>query len=131
MASMDCKRVAAEDVAEHSLLGRLADADRDAFESPVFECDRCFDDLRTLQAVRTELQSMPPTAAVAAARRGRLPVWMTAAAAVALAAGLGLWAFGTTSPRICARTGQDGPSARRSRRAVTDGLDAVAVRVGG
>ena len=120
---MDCKRVAAEDVAEHYLLGRLADADRDAFESHVFECDRCFDDLRT------ELQSMPPTAAVAAARRGRFPVWMTAAAAVALAAGLGLWAFGTTSPRIGDRTGQDGPSARRSQPAATDRLDAVSARV--
>jgi anti-sigma factor RsiW len=89
MATMDCKRVTAEDVAEHYLFGRLADADRDAFESHVFECDRCFDDLRTLQAVQAELQSMPPTAALAAARRGWFPVWVAAAAAVALAAALG------------------------------------------
>jgi len=128
MASMDCKRVAAEDVAEHYLLGRLADADRDAFESHVFECDRCFDDLRTLQAVRTELQSIPPTAAAAAARRGRFPVWMTAAAAVALAAGLGLWAFGTARTRTGDRTGQDAASARRSPPAAAD-RDAISARV--
>jgi len=129
MASMDCNRIAAEDVAEHYLLGRLADADRDAFESHVFECDRCFDDLRTLQAVRTELQSMPSTAAVVAARSRRLPVWMTAAAVVALAAALGLWAFGRTSTRIGDRTAQHAQAPRPSPPAATDRLDAASARV--
>jgi TolA-binding protein len=129
MATMDCKRVTAEDVAEHYLFGRLADADRDAFESHVFECDRCFDDLRTLQAVQAELQSMPPTAALAAARRGWFPVWVAAAAAVALAAALGLWAFGDASTRIGDRTGQEASSAGRSQPAASDRPDAVAARV--
>jgi tetratricopeptide (TPR) repeat protein len=52
---MNCARVAREEVAENYLLGRLSDEDRDAFERHFFECDRCLDDLRLLQAIQREL----------------------------------------------------------------------------
>ncbi len=52
---MNCDRVAREEVPENYLMGRLSDEDRDAFEQHYFECDRCLDDLRMLQAIQREL----------------------------------------------------------------------------
>ena len=52
---MDCARVAREEILEGYLVGRLTDEDREAFEEHYFECTRCFDELKTLQAIREEL----------------------------------------------------------------------------
>jgi tetratricopeptide (TPR) repeat protein len=53
--TMDCGRVARDEILESYLLGRLSEPDRDAFEQHYFECARCFDELQTLKAVREEL----------------------------------------------------------------------------
>ena len=53
---MDCGRVAREEILEGYLGGRLTEEDREAFEEHYFECARCFDELRTLQAIREELR---------------------------------------------------------------------------
>jgi tetratricopeptide (TPR) repeat protein len=53
---MDCGTVAREEILENYLLGRLSEADREAFEEHYFECARCFDDLQTLQAIQGELR---------------------------------------------------------------------------
>ena len=53
---MDCAWVAREEIIEAYLGGRLTEEERDAFEEHYFECARCFDDLRSLQAIGGELQ---------------------------------------------------------------------------
>ena len=52
---MDCARVDREEIAERYLLRRLSDQDRDAFEAHYFECERCFGDVRSLEALGEEL----------------------------------------------------------------------------
>jgi len=90
--SMDCDRVAREEIVESYLLGRLTVEDRDAFEAHFFECARCFDELQTLQSIQRELGHAP-----VASRRSpaRLLVggWRAAvlAAAGVLAVGVMLW----------------------------------------
>jgi tetratricopeptide (TPR) repeat protein len=53
---MDCESVARGEIVENYLLGRLSEEDREAFEEHYFECARCFDELRALQAVQAELR---------------------------------------------------------------------------
>jgi tetratricopeptide (TPR) repeat protein len=53
---MDCDTVAREEILESYLAGSLSEEDREAFEAHYFECTRCFDDLRTLEAIREELR---------------------------------------------------------------------------
>src|SRR5688572_30188495 len=89
---MDCDRVAREDVLESYLGDRLSPDDRDAFEEHYFGCARCFDDLRLLESIRTELR--PAAAASAFPTRRRL-TWLAPAAGVAavvvLASTVVLW----------------------------------------
>lgn len=89
---MDCDRVAREEVLESYLGDRLSQDDRDAFEQHYFECERCLDDLRLLESIRTELR--PPAPALALPTRRRL-TWLVpavgVAAVVVLASAVGLW----------------------------------------
>jgi tetratricopeptide (TPR) repeat protein len=55
---MDCARVAREEILEGYLLGRLPEDDRAAFEEHYFECEHCFDELRTVRAARGELAQL-------------------------------------------------------------------------
>ena len=89
---MDCIQAAREDVLERYVAGSLSDEDRDAFEAHYFTCDRCFDDLQTLQAIRDELPRLSPD--LAGPSRRWLPAWAPAAAVAAtivLAVGLTMW----------------------------------------
>ena len=91
---MDCTRVGDEEIAERYLLGTLTAQDRDAFEAHFFECDRCFEELRTLQSLHVELQHSAPIQAPASSAqlRRRLPASAWAAAAVlVIAIGTGFW----------------------------------------
>lgn len=54
-AGMDCERVVKEEFAEKYLLGQLNEADQEAYEQHYFECHRCFDELQTYRALRSEL----------------------------------------------------------------------------
>jgi TolA-binding protein len=79
---MDCTRVAADEIADQYLLGHLSEADRAAYESHFFVCERCIDELRTLESLRTELQqTMPVESAEPVRRRRHSWVWAAAAAA--------------------------------------------------
>lgn len=86
---MTCDDVIARGLAEDYVLGRLGDAERDAFEHHYFECARCFAEVRAIQEVQ-ELLRRP--AAAAPARQAFPWVWLAAAAGivVALSAAL-LW----------------------------------------
>jgi len=98
---MDCARVAREEILESYLLGRLGEADRDAFEQHYFECTRCFDDLQALQSVRTELQhGSGELKAEAQATHNPLFVRWTPIGLVAAAilAGILLWVRPALSP---------------------------------
>ena len=56
--TMDCARVAREEILETYLAGRLAEQDREAFEEHYFGCPRCFDEIRTLQTIRDVLPTV-------------------------------------------------------------------------
>ena len=90
--TMDCGRVAREEILESYLVGRLREEDRDTFEEHYFECARCFDELQTLQALRGELRRAG--AEFEAKTPRRFLRWAPAAglaAAVVLAVGMVLW----------------------------------------
>ena len=88
---MQCAKAAREEMLEGYVAGTLAEADREAFEEHYFGCAQCFDELRTLQAIRDEL---PRLSAEVERRPGRaLPVWVSAAVAATLVLTVGgaLW----------------------------------------
>jgi hypothetical protein len=90
-ATLDCRRVEEGQLAEDYLRGTLAEADRDAFESHLFECSACFERVETLRLLRAALEASDGGANAAAAagsvpRAPRRPwVWVGIAAAVAAA----------------------------------------------
>src|SRR3954468_24403768 len=75
---MTCTDVVEHDLAERYLLGRLDEAERDAFEQHYFECARCYSQVQALGAVRDALARRP-------ARPGAgWRTWMAIAAALVL-----------------------------------------------
>jgi tetratricopeptide (TPR) repeat protein len=125
---MDCTRVGDEEIAERYLLGRLTAQDRDAFEVHFFECDRCFEQLRTLQSMHVELQHAAPIQAPASsAMRRRLPAWAWAAAAVLVVAiGTGFWTLRRINEPSRAQTTRNPPTIPQP---TSDRADADAPRV--
>ena len=89
---MDCDRVEREEIAERYLLRRLSEEDRDAFEAHYFECERCFGDVRSLEAIGEELGATDQR--LAGGRRLAVR-WMPGAAAAAVVvvmiAGASVW----------------------------------------
>lgn len=89
---MDCSTVARDEILEGYLLGRLNEEDREAFEEHYFECARCFDDLRSLEAIRAELRL---TAVEPEPETPRRMTWLAPAAGLAavivLASAVVLW----------------------------------------
>jgi hypothetical protein len=67
------------------LVGRLTEAEAEAFEAHYFGCERCWAEVRTAQELRAALR--PGGATRAAARRP----WMPFAAAAALLVAVGAW----------------------------------------
>jgi tetratricopeptide (TPR) repeat protein len=92
---MDCARVKTEGIAERYLLGTLIEAEQEAFEEHLVACTACFDEVTALCALKAELErSREQIVAESAVRPSpwRRP-WLlaTAAAVLAVAAGLGVW----------------------------------------
>ncbi len=76
---MTCNDVEQREIAENYLLGRLDEAEREAFERHYFECARCYSELEALRAVKDVLARHP--------RRPALPnnrQWLALAAALFL-----------------------------------------------
>ena len=61
---MTCTDVQERDVAERYVLGRLDEAERDAFELHYFECASCYSRVQALGAVRDALARQPVQARV-------------------------------------------------------------------
>lgn len=72
---MNCSASVRDEFAERYLLGQLSLAEQEAYERHYFECDRCFGELQTLQAIQQVLRSAPP--ALPAPRKAitRVPWW--------------------------------------------------------
>jgi TolA-binding protein len=107
---MVCESVEERDLIEQYLLGRLSDADRDAFEAHAFECDRCLNALETMRILRAELRQQLATVAPEATTVRRWPwSWQgaLAAAAAILVVALGIgWQLRHAPPA------QNSPTAR-------------------
>jgi tetratricopeptide (TPR) repeat protein len=100
---MNCERVAREELLEGYLLGRLSDEDRDSFERHFFECERCLNDLRLLEAIQRELPRVDADAASSPATASSSLRWLSLAglaAAIILAVGSLLWMRPLSSPRV-------------------------------
>jgi TolA-binding protein len=83
---MDCTRVADEEIADQYLQGHLSEEDREAYESHFFECRRCFDELKMLEALQAELRRVPAvTTQPAPPVRRRHPLWWGVALAASVA----------------------------------------------
>jgi tetratricopeptide (TPR) repeat protein len=65
---MTCDEIERGDLIESYLLGRLSADARDAVDAHLFECDRCFERLETLRAIRRELAATRAAQPVEAAR---------------------------------------------------------------
>ena len=91
--TMDCARVAREQIFESYLSGRLTEQDREAFEEHYFGCALCFDELQTLQTIRDVLPTVTPQVENATTRPFTpwLPALGLAAAAAAFAVGTALF----------------------------------------
>lgn len=90
--TMDCGTVAREEILESYLVGRLSEEDREAVEEHYFECAHCFDELRTLKAIRDVLPGVTGEFESRPARP--LTRWIPAlglAAAAVLTVGTALW----------------------------------------
>jgi TolA-binding protein len=81
---MNCDDVARNEIAEQYVAGQLPDAEREAYEAHFFECPRCVDELRTLQAIRDDLARRPRKSVA-------FPWWTAIAAMLALALGAAWW----------------------------------------
>jgi len=86
---MDCTLIARQEFAERYSLGKLTPEQRELFERHYFECERCFNELQQLLAIRRELEAQPlnppvPERKWAWPRIGWWPVLATAAAVVAV-----------------------------------------------
>ena len=91
---LSCEYIEAHGFAERYLLGKLSEPERDAYERHYLDCERCFHELTTVGALRTELNG-PATPAISPTRAPQpnwLPVWLGAAAVIVL--GVGLWTMG-------------------------------------
>lgn len=81
---MNCEQVMREEIVEKYLLGKLGDADLEAFERHYFSCDQCFDRLESLREAQDQLAR--DRLLVSARPRPAHWPWWTAAAAAAAAA---------------------------------------------
>lgn len=66
---------AAEGIAERYLLGQLNEPEQAAFERHYFDCESCFNELKTLEAMRAEVRDAAATPTPHVTKRVWWPVW--------------------------------------------------------
>jgi TolA-binding protein len=89
--TLDCRAVAREEIVERYVTGRLNEDDREAFEEHCFHCERCFDELQTLQAIREEARDTEIEFETPPARSRSVWIFGAVAAALVLAIGVTMW----------------------------------------
>lgn len=72
---MDCDFIVRDDLAERYLRGELSAADQEAYELHFFECQRCFGELSSLQAIQDAMREIPAVAPAAKKRIAWNPWW--------------------------------------------------------
>jgi tetratricopeptide (TPR) repeat protein len=72
---MDCNLVVSDELVERYLLGALSPAEQEAFEQHFFECETCFGELRSLQAIQEAVRAAPPAMPAPKISRGWNPWW--------------------------------------------------------
>jgi tetratricopeptide (TPR) repeat protein len=90
---MNCEKVKRDELVERYHLDQLDESLREEFELHYFTCPRCFDELRLLQGLRSELPAVATTAQgsrVEIVHRWRW-AWAGALASVFLLASVGVW----------------------------------------
>jgi len=87
---MNCSVIVRDEFAERYVLGRLSLAEQEAYERHYFECDRCFGELQTLQAIRAVLRAAPPTLPAPNQDRVWTPWWRWLAAGAVAASLVGV-----------------------------------------
>ncbi len=90
---MNCDKVKREELVERYLLDQLDESLREEFELHYFTCPRCFDEVRLLQDLRSELPAVATTALgakVETVHRWRW-VWLGALASALLLVSVGVW----------------------------------------
>ena len=85
---MTCEEVEQRGIAEDYLLGRLSEADQEAYEQHYFECGECYARLEALRRVQSAL-----TTTARAARPPLTMRWLAVAAAAIVAVGGALFAW--------------------------------------
>lgn len=102
---MTCQRVASENLIERYIEGTLDSPLLDEFEDHYFACELCLAQLKTVQAIKPVLATLPPPS------RGKLPwahlPWIGVAAAATVGILLFTWPKQSSSPAAVA----DSPSA--------------------
>jgi tetratricopeptide (TPR) repeat protein len=90
---MNCEQVMKEEIIEKYLLGRLGEADEEAFEQHYFECPRCFEELETYRALQAELRRAGPATRAEYFERRPSWRWLWAAglAAALVTVGIAFW----------------------------------------
>lgn len=113
---MTCEEIETSEVAEKYVLGQLDSGHQAAYEAHYFRCTRCFEELRLLQSMQTELNGMAAKRPALQRTHARRPwiAWVPSAAVLTLAVGVSWWRLvrpPTNSPgSAIARHAQTGPS---------------------
>jgi tetratricopeptide (TPR) repeat protein len=96
---LHCSEVRAGELVERYLVGRLSEAEREAFERHLLVCDACFEELETLWTLRSTLSRERGRRATegSAVAPGRAWRWAAAAALLLAAIGLGWWLWSRES----------------------------------
>jgi tetratricopeptide (TPR) repeat protein len=119
---MTCTDVQERDLAEGYVLGRLDEAERDAFEQHYFECARCYSRVQALGAVRDALARQPRQSGV------RIPMWLGVAAALVLAVSAAVaWRTVATEDRPHSSAATAASEADARRRARTEEIARLAL----
>lgn len=82
---MDCTLIAKQEFAERYALGKLTPGQCELYERHYFECERCYNELQQLLAIRRELEAQPLSAPAPKQDRRRMSAWWWPALAAAAA----------------------------------------------
>ena len=113
---MDCGIIVRNGLAERYLLGELGSAEQECYEKHFFDCERCFEELRSLQAIQDALRAVSPLVPARKRELAWSPWWKwiaTGAVAASLVGGVLLWQF-RAPERVAGNQGTPAVATRRA-----------------